>query len=152
MKCTVQRHKLPEDGDLVNQDHRRLPLPHSHHHITEHLLTIVFFLRSWLFIYLRICFWLHWALWLHAGFLWLWPVGSAHQLWEGSRCSGLSDHRAWALEGQLSSWAGGLQLLRGTWNLPRPGTEPMSPVLAGGCFSTAPLGKSWNTFDLKDFI
>ena len=28
------------------------------------------------------------------------------------------------------------------WNLPRPGTEPMSPALAGGFSTTGPPGKS----------
>ena len=38
------------------------------------------------------------------------------------------------------SWA---QLLRGTWDLPRPGLEPMSPALAGRFSTTAPPGKPW---------
>ena len=33
------------------------------------------------------------------------------------------------------------QLLRGMWDLPRPGIEPMSPALAGGFQSTVPPGK-----------
>ena len=36
------------------------------------------------------------------------------------------------------SWA---QLLHGTWDLPRPGLEPVSPVLAGRVSTTAPPGK-----------
>ena len=36
------------------------------------------------------------------------------------------------------SWA---QLLRGTWDLPRPGLEPVSPALAGRFSTTAPPGK-----------
>ena len=36
------------------------------------------------------------------------------------------------------SWA---QLLRGTWDLPRPGLEPVSPALAGRVSTTAPPGK-----------
>ena len=36
------------------------------------------------------------------------------------------------------SWA---QLLRGMWDLPRPGLEPVSPALAGGLPTTAPPGK-----------
>ena len=36
------------------------------------------------------------------------------------------------------SWA---QLLRGMWDLPRPGLEPMSPALAGRLSTTAPPGK-----------
>ena len=44
-------------------------------------------------------------------------------------------------------------LLCGMWNLPRPGTEPMSPALAGRFLSTIPLGKSlrycFKTLNLK---
>ena len=36
------------------------------------------------------------------------------------------------------SWA---QLLRGMWDLPRPGLEPVSPALAGRVSTTAPPGK-----------
>ena len=36
------------------------------------------------------------------------------------------------------SWA---QLLRGTWDLPRPGLEPVSTALAGRFSTTAPPGK-----------
>ena len=36
------------------------------------------------------------------------------------------------------SWA---QLLRGMWDLPRPGLEPVSPALAGRFSTTAPPGK-----------
>ena len=40
------------------------------------------------------------------------------------------------------SWA---QLLRGMWDIPRPGLEPMSPALAGRLSTTAPPGKPQNT-------
>ena len=33
------------------------------------------------------------------------------------------------------------QSLRGMWDLPRPGLEPVSPALAGGFSTTAPPGK-----------
>ena len=33
------------------------------------------------------------------------------------------------------------QLLRGMWDLPGPGLEPMSPALAGRFLTTAPPGK-----------
>ena len=36
------------------------------------------------------------------------------------------------------SWA---QLLRGLWDLPRPGLEPVSPALAGRFSTTVPPGK-----------
>ena len=47
---------------------------------------------------------------------------------------------------RLSSCGSRAQLLRGTWDLPRPGLEPVSPALAGGLSTTAPPGKPWNLF------
>ena len=38
------------------------------------------------------------------------------------------------------------QLLRGMWDLPRPGLEPVSPALAGGFPTTAPPGKPYVVF------
>ena len=42
---------------------------------------------------------------------------------------------------RLSSCGLRAQLLRGMWNLPRPGLEPVSPALAGRLSTTAPPGK-----------
>ena len=42
---------------------------------------------------------------------------------------------------RLSSCGSRAQLLRGMWNLPGPGLEPVSPALAGGFSTTAPPGK-----------
>ena len=42
---------------------------------------------------------------------------------------------------RLSSCGSWAQLLRGMWDLPRPGLEPVSPALAGRFSSTAPPGK-----------
>ena len=41
----------------------------------------------------------------------------------------------------LSSCGSRAQLLRGMWDLPRPGPEPVSPALAGRLPTTAPPGK-----------
>ena len=41
----------------------------------------------------------------------------------------------------LSSCGSQAQLLRGMWDLPRPGLEPVSPALAGRLSTTAPPGK-----------
>ena len=54
---------------------------------------------------------------------------------------GLSSCGSRALEGKLSSCGTRAQLLRGMWDLPRPGLEPTSPALAGGFLTTAPPGK-----------
>ena len=42
---------------------------------------------------------------------------------------------------RLSSCGSRAQLLRGTWDPPRPGLEPVSPALAGRLSTTAPPGK-----------
>ena len=47
----------------------------------------------------------------------------------GSRHVGFSSCGTWA------------ELLRGMWDLPGPGIEPVSPALAGGVLTTAPPGK-----------
>ena len=42
---------------------------------------------------------------------------------------------------RLSSCGSRAQLLRGMWDLPRPGLEPVSPALAGRLSTTVPPGK-----------
>ena len=42
---------------------------------------------------------------------------------------------------RLSNCGSRAQLLRGTWDPPRPGHEPMSSALAGRLSTTAPPGK-----------
>ena len=42
---------------------------------------------------------------------------------------------------RLSSCGSQTQLLRGMWDLPRPGLEPVPPALAGRFSTTAPPGK-----------
>ena len=42
---------------------------------------------------------------------------------------------------RLSSCGSRAQLLRGMWDFPRPGLEPVSPALAGRLPTTAPPGK-----------
>ena len=42
---------------------------------------------------------------------------------------------------RLSNCGSRAQLLRGMWDLPRPGLEPVSPALAGRFPTTAPPGK-----------
>ena len=62
--------------------------------------------------------------------------------------SGLQQFGTWAqqlwlaaLEHMLSSCGAGAQLLRGMWDLPGPGIEPVTPALGGGFLNTAPPGK-----------
>ena len=47
---------------------------------------------------------------------------------------------------RLSSCGSRAQLLRGTWDLPRPGLKPVSPALAGRFSTTAPPGKPREVF------
>ena len=64
-----------------------------------------------------------------------------------SRCAGplaiaaslVAEHRLQMR--RLSNCGSRAQLLCGMWDLPRPGLEPVSPVLAGGFSTTAPPGK-----------
>ena len=53
---------------------------------------------------------------------------------------------------RLSSCGSRAQLLRGTWDPPRPGLEPVSPALAGRFSTTAPPGKpKFRFLDLLTF-
>ena len=47
---------------------------------------------------------------------------------------------------RLSNCGPRAQSLRGMWDLPRPGPEPVSPALAGRLSTTAPPGKPKNNF------
>ena len=47
---------------------------------------------------------------------------------------------------KLSNCDSQAQLLRGMWDLPRPGLEPVSPALAGRFSTTAPPGKPCSLF------
>ena len=58
---------------------------------------------------------------------------------------------------RLSNCGSRAQLLRGMWDLPRPGLEPVSPALAGRFSTTAPPGKpvmvvEMTTKDLEYYI
>ena len=54
----------------------------------------------------------------------------------------LAEHRLQTR--RLSNCGSRAQLLRGMWDLPRPGLEPVSPALAGRFSTTAPPGKPDN--------
>ena len=51
----------------------------------------------------------------------------------------VSEHRLQTR--RLSNCGSRAQLLRGMWDLPRPGLEPVSPALAGRLSTIAPPGK-----------
>ena len=76
------------------------------------------------------------------GFLQLRQVGAT--LHCGARAShycSLSCCGAQAPDAQAQQLCSRAQLLRGMWDLPRPGLEPVSPALAGRFSTTAPPGK-----------
>ena len=54
---------------------------------------------------------------------------------------------------RLSNCGSQAQPLRGMWDPPRPGLEPVSPALAGRLSTTAPPGKPRNFFfDLEESV
>ena len=66
---------------------------------------------------------------------------------------GLSSCGSRALEHRFSSCGARAQVLRGMWDLSRPGLEPVSPALAGRFLTTAPPGKpGYQLFDLEDLL
>ena len=107
------------------------------------------------FLFYVFSFWLHWVfvatcrLSLVAvsgsysslrcvGFSLRWPL----LLWStGSRCVGFTSCGTRALELRLSSCGARAQLLRGMWDPPGPGLEPVSPALAGRFPTIVPPGK-----------
>ena len=79
-----------------------------------------------------------------------------HRGARASHCRGLSlrplvaEHRLQTR--RLSSCGSRAQLLRGMWDLPRPGLEPVSPALAGRFSTTAPPGKPCFFFILNFLV
>ena len=77
------------------------------------------------------------------------PLGLHCYMWAFSRChewglligvaSFVAEHRLQTC--RLSNCGSRAQLLRGLWDLPRPGLEPVSPALAGRFSTTAPPEK-----------
>ena len=59
----------------------------------------------------------------------------------GLQVCGLGSCGSRALERRLSSCGARAQLLHGTWDLPRPGLEPVSAALAGRFLTTVPPGQ-----------
>ena len=87
---------------------------------------------------------------LRPGFLQLQRSGATLHCSAWTYCGGFSCCGARALGARasvvvacgLSSCGSRAQLLRGMWDLPRPGLEPVSPALAGRFLTTTPPGKS----------
>ena len=127
----------------------------------ESALYILFLIYK--FIYLFTYFWLRWVFAAARGLSLVAASGGSSSLrcvgfslrWllllrsMGSRhvgsvvvARGLSSCGSRALERRLSSCGAQALLLRGMWDLPGPGIEPVSPALAGRFLTTAPPGKS----------
>ena len=53
---------------------------------------------------------------------------------------------------RLSNCGSRAQPLRGMWDLPRPGLEPVSPALAGRFSTTAPPGKPSDLIFMISFL
>ena len=64
--------------------------------------------------------------------------------------SPVAEHRLQAR--RLSSCGSRAQLLRGMWDLPRPGLEPVSPAPAGRFSTTAPPGKPYTLTFKRSFL
>ena len=104
-----------------------------------------FFFLKYLFLFINL-----WLCWVFVSVQGLSPVvaSGGHS---SSRCVGLSLSRPLLLRSRLQtrrlsncgSWA---QPLRGMWDPPRPGLEPVSPALAGRLPTTAPPGKPYLEF------
>ena len=91
------------------------------------------------------------------GYSSLWCTGFSLRwlllLWStGSKCEAFSSCGSWAPERRLSSCGLRAQLLRGMWDLPGPGLEPVSPALAGGFLTTAPPGEPSIIFQRKSLL
>ena len=67
----------------------------------------------------------------------------------GAWALGCACFNSWACQAQeqrLSRCGVRASLLQDTWDLPRPGIEPVPPALAGGFFTTEPPGKPQEMF------
>ena len=97
-----------------------------------------FFFKIYLFIYLWMC-------WVLVSVQGLSPVAASGPLFIAVRrpltvaASPVAEHRLQTR--RLSSCGSRAQPLRGMWDLPGLGHEPVSPALAGGFLTTAPPGK-----------
>ena len=96
--------------------------------------SLFFFFFNYLFIYFYL-----WLCWVFVSVRGLFPV-AASGVHSSSRCAGLSLSRPLQTR-RLSSCGPRAQPLRGMWDPPGPGIEPVSPALAGRLSTTAPPGK-----------
>ena len=116
----------------------------------ENLLFILGFFFFFNFLNLLFIYYVYlWLCWVFVSVRGL-SLVAARGGHSSSRCAGLSLSRPLLLRSTGSRRAGNCgsraQLLRGMWDLPRPGLEPVSPALAGRLPTTAPPGKPYFSF------
>ena len=106
--------------------------------------SILFFLNLFLYFY-------SWLCWVFISVRGLSPVAASgghsslrHVGFFTIATSPAAEHRLQTR--RLSNCGSGAQLLRGTWDLPGPGLEPVSPALAGRLSTTEPPGKPWGYY------
>ena len=105
-----------------------------------------FFKIHWLIDWL--IFWLRWVFVAVHGL----SLVAESRGYSSLRCTGFSlrwPPLLWSMGSRragFSSCGSRAQLLRGMWDLPRPGLEPMSPALAGRFSTTALPGKPLTIF------
>ena len=115
---------------------------------TGFLFYLFIHLLTYLFIYLFI-FGCVGSSFLCEGSLQLRQAGTT--LHRGTRAPPVEEHRLQTR--RLSNCGSRAQSLCGTWDLPRPGLEPVSPALAGRPSITAPPGKPGTGFlDALDHV
>ena len=100
-------------------------------------------------------FWLHWVFVAVHGLSLVAASGGYVLLWcvrfslRGFSCCGaraLGAQASVVVARGLSSCGAWALSLRGMWDLPGPGIEPMSPALTGGFLTIVPPGKSLITY------
>ena len=128
------------------------------------ILLFCLFFKKFIYLFIYFIFWLLWVFIVARGLFLVAASGGYSSL----QCTGFS------LRWLLLLWSTGTQasvvvahglsscgsqgrsaqaqLLRGMWDLPGPGLEPVSPALAGGFLTTAPPGKSSVFFLMNEFF
>ena len=105
------------------------------------LCDFFFFLNKFIYLY----FWMHWVFVAARGL----SLVSASRGYSSMQCASFSLRWLLLLRSTgsrrlgFSSCGVRAQLLRGTWDLPRRGLEPVSPALAGRFLTTAPPGRPY---------
>ena len=132
------------------------PFPYQNFNLLFYISTIQWFLVQFqfviiifflIFIYLFIYFWPCWVLVSVRGLSLLAASGGLLIAVHGPltiAASLVAEHRL--QKHRLSSCGSRAQLLRGMWDPPRPGLEPVSPASAGRLSTTAPPRKPYYLF------